>query len=280
MIRQITLTSGFSAVPHLPATTLWQQHQAKGLNLSITKPNVIVGPNGSGKTALLTLLSIQTLTYFTPATALDDHYTRGLDCDSWWSERTWRDDPAFLPGAVFKTDNAPAVFYRPVHIPGNDDSVAAAMMCGYFNEARAFGNAVKQKSSGQACQALLVRLHRALTAPAEAFKYAELNWSAGTEPRDLTKLGYVGPWDYRSEVLKVRRNSYKTGMPLILMDEPEQSLDMRAELALWRAIAGADCSTRQIVVASHSLYPLLHPECFNLIVAEPGYVDVIRGQLS
>lgn len=280
MIENIKLAPEFSAVPHLAGTSLWQNTKKGGLKLSLTKPNVVVGPNGSGKTALMTLLALQTWTYFTGASMFDDNFVRGHDCDAWWSERTWREDPVFLPGATFKTDNAPAVFYRPGHMPGNDHSVAAAMMCGYFNEARAFGNAVDKKSSGQGCLALLSRLQDALAAPADAFTVGYVNWSEGKERRELRGKSWVGPWEYRAEVMKARQEAYQGGVPMILMDEPEQSLDARAELALWQAISAADCATRQIVVATHSLYPFLHPERFNIIEAEPGYLAAVQAQLQ
>ncbi len=281
MISSLHLSDTFQAVPYLASSQLWRQTGKKQqFALSTTKPNVIVGPNGSGKSALLTLLSLQTLTHFTGETALDDNYTRGRDCDAWWSERTWRAGPVFLPGATFVTDNAPAVFYRPGHISGNDDSITAAMMTGYFEEAKAYAAAVEQKSSGQGCQALLHRLLAALQEPT-ALTYQRTNWSGGTEPVDLTTRSWCGPWDYRAEVLKARARAVAAdAIPLILMDEPEQSLDTRAQLQLWRAIAAADCATRQVVVATHSLYPCLHPEAFHIIEATPGYLASVREDLA
>lgn len=281
MIRHLTLDATFSAVPHLANTLLWQQFAKNGLALSLDKPNVVVGPNGAGKTALLTLLALRTWTYFTGETAFDDNYTRGSECDKWWSERTWRADPVFLPGAVFQTDDAPAVFYRPNHLPGNERCATTALMVGYSTEARAYIGATDKKSSGQACVALLDRIRVSLTDPVEAFGYQYVNWSGGKERRDLRAYkGYVGPWDYRAEAMKAQRDAYQAGIPMILLDEPEQSLDARAELALWQDLAAADCTSRQLVVATHSLYPFLHPEKFNLIEAEPGYVVAVRAALG
>lgn len=281
MLSSIQLSAAFSAVPHLPTSQLWLKNSAQGkLTLSTAKPTVIVGPNGSGKTALLTLLSLQTLTHFTGQSSLDDNYTRGFACDAWWSERTWRNPPEFLPGARFKTDNAPAVYYRPGHISGNDRCVTTAMMTGYFNEAKAYAKAVEARSAGQGCQALLARILAALDGSL-AFKYHQTHWGGGLEPVDLSSKGWCGPWDYRAEVLKERVASVSAdAMPLILMDEPEQSLDTQTELKLWRAIEAADCSTRQIVVATHSLYPFLKPQAFHIIEATPDYVAQVRDTLA
>lgn len=282
MISSVQLLDTFAALPYLATSQLWRHNSTKkGLKFSIDKPNVIVGPNGAGKTALLTLLSLQTLSHFTGESALDDNFTRGLDCDAWWSERTWRNDPEFLPGAKFVTDNAPAAFYRPGHISGNDKCITSAMMSGYFNEAKTYAQAVEAKSSGQGCQALLERLIAALAGAEAPRQYHRKNWSGGKEPVDLAGKGWCGPWDYRAEVLKARVAAVPpNAVPLILLDEPEQSLDTKAELNLWRAIETADCTTRQIVVATHSLYPFLKPKSFNLIEATPGYVASVRADLG
>lgn len=281
MLKKLRLTDEFSAVPHLRGSLLWQQHAKKGLTFSSKKPNVIVGPNGSGKSALLTLLAMHTLTYLTGKTALDDGYTKGLDVDRWWSERTWANPAVYLPGAELESDNAPARYYRPGHIPGNDHSVTAAMMCGYSREAREYDAHVDARSAGQGCQARLTDLLHALTAPDWKPSYLHINWSAGIEPRELSRSGWVGPWDYRSEVLKARRDSVAPdAVPVILMDEPEQSLDALAELQLWHAIQQTDCQGRQVIVATHSLYPFMHPESFNIIEAVPGYLLAVRQQLG
>lgn len=280
MIKKLMLTADFSAVPYLPTSALWQRHAAEGLTFVLDKPNVVVGPNGSGKSALLTLLSLQVLTHLSGETALDEGYTRGRESDAWWGECTWREGPTYLPGCQADTDNAPALFYRPGHIPGNDHSVVAAMMCGYGDEARAYGDAVEDKSSGQGCRARLERLTAALAAPALKLAYQQINWQGGVAARDLSKLGWVGPWDYRAEVLKARcRSVAADAMPLILMDEPEQSLDALAELALWQALANTS-GDRQVIVATHSLYPFLNPDRFHLIESVPGYVDAVRTQLN
>lgn len=280
MIQSVQLSSAFKAIPYLPGSSLWQATGGK-LEFARDKPNVIVGPNGSGKTALMTLLSLKTLTHFTGYSALDDGYTRGRNADDWWSEQQWRTPAEFLPGAIFDTDLAPALFYRPQHLAGNEKCVTTAMMLGYFNEARAYGEAVEEKSSGQGCQVLLQRILRSLREPMDGLDYARANWSGGEKPRELDSTRFVGQWDYRAERLKA---DYVAGrregdIPLILMDEPEQSLDARAELELWQAIAKADCASRQIIVATHSLYPILNPEHFNIIEAELGYLASVQEML-
>jgi len=67
---------------------------------------------------------------------------------------------------------------------------------------------------------------------------------------------------------------------MILMDEPEQSLDVKAEAQLWSSLSKADCAKMQIIVATHSMYPLLHKDNFNLIEAEDGFVDEVLALMA
>ena len=59
---------------------------------------------------------------------------------------------------------------------------------------------------------------------------------------------------------------------LVVLDEPEQSLDAYEQALLWKRLTGLDCGKIQIVIASHSLHPILNNESFNLIETVPGYV--------
>lgn len=281
MIKHLTLTDRFKTIPYLAGTALWAHVGQVGLSFSTEKPNIIVGPNGAGKSALLTLLAMQTLTYLTGESSLDDGYTRSHEADAMWDKETWRTEPVYLPGAEFVTDNAPSLYYRPGHIPGNDDSVTAAMMCGYFEPARAYGRDTNNRSSGQGCAARLRRVQDALAAPDWKPAYARTNWGGGTAAVDLYReRGYVGPWDWRAEVLKRRyREVSPTAVPLILMDEPEQSLDALAEMQLWDSIRHADCATRQLIIATHSIHPFLHPEDFHFIEATPGYLETVMATI-
>jgi predicted ATPase len=272
----------FAAVPYLETSSLAQTHGGQ-VAFSSDRPTVLVGPNGSGKSALLTALALRFLAYFTGESTFDDKFVRSTESKTWWSKsHEWRNDFTYLKGFSTTGDNAPALYYRPGHIPGNERCVTTAMMCGYFDEARAYDRAVKEKSSGQATQTLLEKALAALSGSCLPHEYLYRDWRAGKEPKDLrawtAEARWLGDYDYQAEVLKVQFAS-TDGVPLILLDEPEQSLDALAEVKLWKLIEAADYRRIQVIVASHSLYPLLNPDSdsFHLIETEPGYCERVRG---
>ncbi|HIH2749869.1 TPA: hypothetical protein ACYLN4_005666 [Burkholderia lata] len=264
----------FTAVPWLETSALMQSHPA-GVVFSVEKPNVIVGPNGAGKSALMRALSLATLSSLTGISALDDKYAGGLGEEPCWRkiEERWREKYEFLGGLTMETDNAPAMFYRPGHLPGNERMVAAAMMTGYFEEAKEYGRLTRNKSSGQQCSALLNRIIEVLKGAPASKQYAMQNWSwNGRKPENWA--------DDNVRHLKARFGDLPdTVLPVILMDEPEQSLDAKNEAMLWRHIAGSNTSNVQVIVATHSLSPIMHPEKYNLIEAVPGYADEVRALL-
>jgi len=280
MIRTLH-AKDFKAVAHLETSQLMQTHP-QGMTFSLDKPNVIVGPNGAGKSALLTTLSLLTLSHLTGVSALDDNYTScGLDARHYWSTADrWSRDYAYLAGLTCDTDYAPALYYRPGHIPGNEDSTTVALMCGYSAQARNYRDLTDKKSSGQQGQALLAKVMAALSGERSEFRYRFMNWRAGKELREFEWGPHVCDFEYQAEALKKRYGAVPaTAKPVILMDEPEQSLDARAEALLWKQIAEVDCSQVQVIVATHSLYPLMHPERVHLIEATPGYAQEVQKLL-
>ncbi len=273
----------FKAVPYLETSALMQSHP-NGLRFSENKPNVIVGPNGSGKSACLKSLALLTLSWLSGRSTLDKKYT-SLDqnAQAYWAQEgsRWEHKFVYLPGLHCTEDQAPALYYRPGAKPGDEEMLTVAAMCGYAEEVKHYEALTKHKSSGQQGQALLQQGMAALSGDATEVVYRYANWQFSKKPLDLAKQdGYVGDWDYQAEILKKRVADCKpTACPVLLLDEPEQSLDAKAELLLWKAIEAADPSRVQVIVAAHSLYPLLHPKKFNIIEAVPGYAAEVRALL-
>lgn len=269
MIRQLSVR-GFTAVPYLEGSRLMQSHPS-GITFAQDKPTVLVGPNGSGKSALLTTLAIRHLAYFTGESTFDRHYVDDFgDSKAWWTcTHAWRRDYRFLQGLTCDTDNGPVLYYRPRHVPGNEASGTHALMMGYATEARAYMSATDRRSSGEGNRARLERTLSVLQG-AIGLSYAQRDWRYGFEARDLSlRREWIGEDTYKAEVLK---ELYSTQSPLntVLLDEPEQSLDAVEDIKLWKSI---ETSSAQVIVATHSLYPLLHADRFQMIETVPGYVE-------
>jgi len=274
---------GFAAIPYLESSSLLRTHGQR-LTFSLAKPNIVVGPNGSGKTALLDTLAIRFLTYFSSESTLDRRYVLDVDSRRWWTRTDpGRDEYVWLQGLVCATDNAPALYYRPGHVPGNEPTIADAMMGQYWEQAREYARLVEHKSSGQQNQAVLEHILRALGGEELPVRYAHMNWEFGTEPRDARKrepFGYGGDVYIKAEILKALYRPAAAAIPLIFMDEPEQSLDVKTEAQLWSRICRADCARMQIIVATHSMYPLMHRHKFHLIETETGFVEEVLALLD
>lgn len=276
-------TNNFAGIPYLETSSLMKTH-GKKLTFSMLKPNVVVGPNGSGKTALLDTLAIRFLTYFSGESTFDRRYVLDVDARAWWTKS--HEDPdeyVWLKGLACKTDNAPAMYYRPGHVPGNEPTIADAMMGEYWEQAQEYAKLVERKSSGEQKQAVLSKIIQALEGGELPTRYAYTNWEFGTTAKDVSKLDtfvYGSDAFIKAEVLKALYRPAPNAVPLVLMDEPEQSLDVKAEAQLWSSIAKADCRRMQIIAATHSLYPLIHRSGFNLIETEAGFVDEVLALMA
>lgn len=284
MFTQIKIEN-FKGVPYLQTSDL-VKHKNGTIKLSTKKPNILVGPNGSGKSALLTALAIKTMSFFTGISQLDPKMTKTMhEHEDWWSTaNSWPKEWEFLQGLTTKGDGAPASYYRPAHIPGNGESIAYSMMTGYFDEARAHGKLIDDKSSGQQCAALLKRLVDLLdgTRPLPQTFGFHKDWDKGALARQKkTAWSSPMPWDCKGAVLEAMADAAaeNPGIPLVMMDEPEQSLDAKSEIGLWKSIRNADCTKMQLIIATHSMHPFMHPQAFNMIESVPGYIEEVQSLL-
>lgn len=260
-------------VPYLPTSQLMKCHPA-GITFSTDKPNVIVGPNGAGKSALLKALAIQSLSWLTGISGINDGYSDKLSRMTLWTEKTWGKKYEFMAGITIDSDDGPVAFFRPNAIPGDENDLTHALMCGYSAEARKVGKLTECKSSGEANRAMQQDI-MSILAGNSVPKWTSANW---TKPwQKLSEMrGHVYAWDFAKDSMLNRVAAVsKDAIPVVMLDEPEQALDARAELHLWKAIAAADMRSLQVIVATHSLYPILNREQFHIIECEPGYVESV-----
>ena len=254
---------------------------SEGLKFSSDKPNVIVGPNGSGKSALINSLSYLTLSHTVGHSCFDSFYVNGNKADDYWEPDSFSGRFGYselFKGLEADWDFASAVFYQPKHIPGDYSDLTHALMCGYSEEAKQLDKMTKRKSSGQVALAVMDYIRGILRSEVSVPAWDFVNWGYSKEIRDLDK--------YRESHISNRANNLMikyaeakgstfkgvNKVPTVLMDEPEQSLDTLQEFKLWSDIENADCSKIQVIVASHSIYPLIHPDKFNLIETVPGFI--------
>lgn len=270
MIRSMSVAD-FKGVQHLESSAVIRNNP-NGLVFSTDKPTVIVGPNGSGKSALLCALALRFLADVLGESAFDRDYVDSHK--PYWTNRSrYGHDWEFLNGLECDTDNAPAVYYRPNHVPGNEPNTAHALVMGLHEQARAYESLVGRRSAGEGHRNRLERVCAVLRKDTPVqFRYAR--WSFGEQPKDLTDYRqWHGAMDYKAEVLKKLFSSPGTE-PLVLMDEPEQSLDALSTLKLWKELSQPGLC--QVIIATHSLYPIEHPEAFSFIETTPGYIGNIR----
>jgi energy-coupling factor transporter ATP-binding protein EcfA2 len=280
MIKTFRITSEFSAVPYLPGSSIIANHR-DGICFSTEKPNVIIGKNGSGKSALLKTLSLLTLTYLTGESTFDSKIYRGRNADQHWTRVGYRygNDFLYLHGLECEHDKAASVYYRPGHIPGNETSVGNALVTGYFDEAKAYARATEKKSSGEKCLVMLEKVNGLIDGTAGQLAYQYLNWGRGTAPIKLDSD--AGEYEHKAEILKALYGDIPAnGIPALLGDEPEQSLDALEQALFWKRVERADPKRVQVIVASHSLYPILNPDAFNLIEATPGFANMVRSTIA
>ena len=267
----------FDAVPYLGTSELMRNRQGV-LELSTERPNVLVGPNGVGKSALIKALALRTLSYLEGVSAWDTKYLDDRQGQSLWGTRLegWRKSSVYLSGLEIEGQVGLTRYYRPGHIPGDEKCITTAMMCGYFEQAREYGKKTRNKSSGQQAQAVLEDVIVGLGTTAAVPELA-LPTCANKSPH---RSSWHDSREHRTQVLLEVARTLNTGTPLVLLDEPEQSLDAINQLRLWSALASASVQNKQILVATHSIYPFLHPDAVNIIEAVPGYVDAVRSQLA
>lgn len=272
MIRSLHLRD-FKGISYLQSAAI-AKNNPQGFVFSLDKPTVIVGPNGAGKSALLRTIAVRFLADLTGESTFDKYYVKEQS-PYWTRESKWRQDWKFLEGLECDTDNGPAVYYRPNHIPGNESSIVNAMMMGFCDEARAYAALVEKKSSGEGHSNRLkavLSVIRKKTQP--AYKYS--NWNFDKEPRKLDRSQWHGDWDFRAEILKSLFEG-RGATPVVLLDEPEQSLDALAQIHFWNTLQSRPLA--QTIIATHSLYPLMYPDKFSFIEAVPGYITQVNALL-
>lgn len=271
LAMKLTIKKDFKVFPHFLDTDLYKLYQGE-FTFQKNKVNVLVGPNGSGKSTLLNILSL--LSFST-----EIGYSRA--CKEYLEDKYWGSDDkyrqwskeVYLPGVEFSEGFCPALSFKPNRIPGNESSVVSAMMVGYFDEARSYADQTENKSSGQSisAQLQLVRDHLACESKL-TLKNSDAFSLYPHEEADLRE--YSSPSrSSRKKLLQLRSTDFSHN--LLLLDEPDQSTDVRSNFLFWKFLQVFKPTNTTVIVASHSPYAL-RPG-FNLISCSDGYLDELSN---
>lgn len=276
MFSSIKVDSHCQVVPHYTQTELFKNNPT--IKLSTEKVNVIVGPNGSGKSSLLQMLGDRFFATTAGVTSADRNYCDRFDYPNLFTNKkvSYRNDQVFAEGLSFEGSlSGLAYYYHPEFKPGNYDMLTAAMMCGFSKEVEVYRAATRHKSSGQQKSALLNAILKHVTLFQSQNQVLNKNRWSGS----LTASTEM-PWNASES--DVRRNIICQHLPteftemLVLLDEPEQSLDTVSELRLWDTLINKDPAA-QIIVATHSLRPFMLADQVHFIEAVPGYVKSVQN---
>lgn len=246
MIRELTITD-----PSNTCMPWWPKVEwLKGQTRIEFKPglNAIYGPNGTGKSTVIqamarTLCCAQGGRQMVTSTALDNlGYTS--------------DTGVFKDGALPVHDGSPVLYFDPDQAVGLFGGLAA-FDDDFMNEG--LGNVMFKGSSGQTTmnriETVINAMHRG-------------QWP--TMERKVKKCKGLDPF---------LNGSFDKVGPTILLDEPSRSLDLRYELAFWKLTDKAIAAGVQVIMATHSVFPLNRLGT-HYIETQPGYVDQVSRMVD
>lgn len=204
--------------------------------------NILFGPNGSGKSTVLTTIA-KYLCCFD-----GDHQLVGQD-----TLFGMRKGPDFLTGVEVVHDGSPIIHFDPSQHVGMIEG-AAAFDWDFCDDL--MGTVLFKGSAGQTT---LKRMNLMLSVALGHTPWPEVVWKSTRRDTALVKM--------------LAGDGTRSGGPTLLLDEPSANLDLRTEMAMFKAIKRIADSGVQVIVATHSMFAL-HFKGANYIDTEPSYHKV------
>ena len=248
MIYKLTIKdAAHTPVPWLPQIEAFRQPRTFDFKPGI---NVLWGRNGSGKTSLTKVLA------------------RLLHCEQGGSPSVTHESLAELVGGSFSEidlkkgveishDGQGTRHFDPGHAVGLMGGGAAF---DWDFGSQGVANAMYKGSSGQTTMFRFDQLIKEIVAG----DIPEVEWKA---PRESG----AGIWGDRVRLASFfLEGNADQGQPTVLLDEPERSYDLNAQVGVWRLLR-AYADQVQFIVASHSLFALKIPDA-NYIELSPRYL--------
>lgn len=256
MIKTVTVTSGFAS----------ELKALKGKTFSF-KPglNILYGPNGCGKSTLLKIMAAYCGVNKGGWSRVNEPLSFGFG-----EELTFPNSYAKLsPGeckAVVEWDGTPTYLHRAEDSDVRTSSTFYGSVSdspdGETTMTEQLNTMLTKPSSGQLRGQKLQKFFEACKTPKQRLP-----------KKDAKKANSV--WDACEDAQYAYFASLKaTGIPTLMADEPENSMDIPSQLAIWANLMPQLAHpSRQIIIATHSVSALFVPCQSNIIDVIPGYAE-------
>lgn len=241
------------------------------IKFSDKKVNVIVGPNGCGKTTLIEYLRVFTFTKEYNVSKLTSKYLSEREYFDREDGKNWG-EKVFMRNVEIKTDFCESFYYKPNYLPGDENDLTHSLCMGY--DIKEIGNKVRNKSSGQKSNAILNDAYQFIEDAKNHCKPIDISW--GYETDGEAEKSYLWP-GYEIRAIKKLITDVKPIKPTVIFDEPEQSLDLKSHIEFWDKMANVNTDEVQVIVVTHSVLPFIrNTEKYNFIEVIPDYVKEIK----
>lgn len=251
-------------------TSLLQTHN-NSISFCQDKINVVIGPNGSGKSTLLKDLAARYMAFDRGVTCLDTAIlNRDIYKRLFTKKEGWYRSETFMRDIDVVSANCAACYWSPNFNFGGWEMLSAALMSGYYNEAKLRYRHTREKSSGEGIKNQLDHV-------------MEIALTGQRIRVDIPEKPFGELLNERLRLLKPLFKDTDKNKTIVLLDEPEQSLDILNEMKFWDDLLKVNLDDVQLIVATHSMYPLVSPKFkdkLNCIEAVAGYSQSVIDQWS
>lgn len=227
--------------------------------------NVLFGPNGCGKTSVLSMLGQTMAASQGGISVVTETHLR----DTVEFSLSAKKDAVDSIGLKVAHDGQPVMFIdprKPVGLIGGqfDDDFMRQGLNDIF--------ATKQASHGQASAARVKEGLATLLGKLEFPK--EVAWK-------ISRKNLNDVWAKKLDLVEARlKASIEKGQPTLLLDEPEANFSLQWQARLWKLLGSPDVASRfQVIVATHSVFALNLPQA-HYIDMEPGYRESVEQLLK
>ncbi|AOG03275.1 AAA family ATPase [Bosea sp. RAC05] len=236
--------------------------------------NILFGPNGCGKSTILTTLAAHMLALQTGESLISYdslRETMGKSISHFGRRGAGKPDPV---AATVSHDGQPVLYGAPGKLLiGNDRTFDTSFLENYDAGDGIVRGTVR--SHGSRALALSQSPLRALLGQR---KMADSVLIASSGRRDMLNSTWQAIYDIAAKMLEP---TIAKGQPTVLLDEPDSHLSLLMQASIWRDIIGSPAAAErcQIIVATHSPFALAIPHA-NLIGLPDSYAAACKQAVA